>query len=341
MLFKRRKRLQIGIIIFEVTDACNQACKFCYNYFKAPALQTTIAAPDYKLANRTLKKLLHQADVGSISFSGGEPMLVPKIHDLVFRARLGGSSVNILTNGTLLTDDDIAIFNDLGVAAIQIPLLSDDAAIHDAITQRPGSWAKAWANARRVVGVREKWLTPVLIISRMNVDSIESTMAMYGLLGVKRVMVNRFNIGGLGIRYAEDLVLSNDMLRDAFRRVDKQAEKLGIKVYSGVCTPMCVLDPREYPNIIFSHCTTDLVSRPLTISYRGDVRFCNHSPKVLGNIHNESLEEIIGNSVSEEYYSAIPEQCAGCALWERCKGGCRAASEQLFGRFDMADPLIR
>ena len=103
---------------------------------------------------------------------------------------------------------------------------------------------------------------------------------------------------------------------------------------------MCVLSPAEYPNITFTHCTTDLRSRPLTVNYRGDVRFCNHSPRVMGNIHQESLAEILERETLDGYYSTIPTKCSGCDLWERCRGGCRAASEQLYGTFDLADPVL-
>ena len=105
-------------------------------------------------------------------------------------------------------------------------------------------------------------------------------------------MVNRFNIGGLGLHNAPELKLSKEELRGVFARVDRVAGELGMIIQSGVCTPMCVLNPDDYPNIRFSHCTTDLSTRPLTVNYNGDVRFCNHSPRVLGNIYEKTIGEI-------------------------------------------------
>jgi radical SAM protein with 4Fe4S-binding SPASM domain len=96
----------------------------------------------------------------------------------------------------------------------------------------------------------------------------------------------------------------------------------------------------DYPNIRFSHCSTDLSQRPLTVNYRGDVRFCNHSPRVLGNIYTTPLKEIIRTSQVDGYFDSVPSLCTGCKLWERCKGGCRAASEQLYGSFDRVDPIM-
>lgn len=341
MLFARRKKLELGVVVFELTDACNQACKFCYNHFKGAPGYCAPEPPDFRMAERTLKKLLKEASIASLSFSGGEPMLLPHIHDLVLKARFAGSNVNVLTNGTLLKDEDIAIFNDLGVALIQIPILSTDAAVHDALTSLPGSWERATTAARKVAAKRAGWLAPVLILTHQNLATIEPTLELYAELGATNILVNRFNIGGLGIGNARELAMSHAELREAFGRVNAKLQQLNLRAHSGVCTPMCLLRPKDYSNITFTHCTTDLRSRPLTVNYRGDVRFCNHSPRVLGNIHNESLDAILEHSQSDGYFASRPVECAECTLWERCRGGCRAASEQLYGTFDRVDPIVQ
>ena len=133
--------MRIDHLVYELTGACNQCCRFCYNYWRDGS--TPIAPPDPSMARKTLKKLLSQASVGSLSFSGGEPLLLPNVHDLVLHARFKGCQVNVLTNGTLLTADALENFQSLGVSAIQIPILSADASVHDYLTGLPGSWEKA------------------------------------------------------------------------------------------------------------------------------------------------------------------------------------------------------
>jgi MoaA/NifB/PqqE/SkfB family radical SAM enzyme len=145
--------VELGFAVFELTDACNQACRFCYNHFKGGAEPCSVAVPDFRMARRTLKRLQREAKIGSISFSGGEPMLMPRIHDLILKARLGGSNVNLLTNGTLLKAEDINIIRDLGVGVVQIPLLAHRADVHDHITQLPGSWERAMASAKRIAEI--------------------------------------------------------------------------------------------------------------------------------------------------------------------------------------------
>ena len=331
----------IPFVVFELTDACNQKCKFCYNYWKGAGCTIDIPAPDFRLARRTLRRLLRQANIGSISLSGGEPMLMPRIHELTLKARFAGANVNLLSNGTLIKDMDVEIMNQIGVGNIQIPILAAEPTLHDYTTGLKGSWQKAVDNARKISGTKPDWLLPVLIVSKLNADHIEEILRFYhSEFGATRAMVNRFNIGGLGKVNASELTLTTAELKDAFAKVDQVAGELGMTIQSGVCTPMCVLNPEDYPNIMFSHCSTDLSHRPLTVNYKGEVRFCNHSPRVLGNIYDKTIAEIVTDCQSDGYFDNIPTPCDTCKLWSRCRGGCRAASEQLYGTFDKVDPIV-
>ncbi len=331
----------IPFVVYEVTDACNQKCKFCYNYWKGGECSVVPAAPDFRLARRTLRRLMRQATLGSLSLSGGEPTLMPRIHDLALKARFTGANVNLLTNGTRLGPSDVEIMDQIGVGCVQIPILAAEPVLHDYTTGLSGSWQRAVDSALRVSAKRADWLLPVLIVSKLNAHCVGDIMRFYNSrFGVTRAMVNRFNIGGLGLHNALELNLSTAELRDVFERVDRVAGQLGMIIQSGVCTPMCVLNPDDYPNIRFSHCSTDLSNRPLTVNYKGEVRFCNHSPRVLGNIYEKTIGEIVAESQNDGYFDTIPTPCGKCELWARCRGGCRAASEQLYGTFDRVDPIL-
>lgn len=332
----------IPFVVFELTDTCNQKCKFCYNYWKGDGSKSCVPGPDFRLARHTLRRLLRQATVGSLSLSGGEPMLMPRIHELTLKARFAGANVNLLSNGTLIKDMDIEIMNRIGVGTIQIPILAAEASLHDYTTGLQGSWQKVVDNARKISAIKSGWLLPVLIVSKLNVHQVEKILRFYhSEFGSTKAMVNRFNIGGLGKLNASELTLTVAELKDAFARVDNVAGELGMTIQSGVCTPMCVLAPEDYPNIMFSHCSTDLSNRPLTVNYKGDVRFCNHSPRVLGNIYDKTIGQIIAESRGDGYFDKIPAPCDTCGLWSRCRGGCRAASEQLYGTFDKVDPIMK
>ena len=330
-------RVPIDNLVFELTGACNQCCRFCYNHWRDG--RTPIAPPDPSKARKTLKKLLSQATVRHLSFSGGEPLLLSNVHDLVLHARFKGCKVNILTNGTLLTADALDSFLSLGVSVIQIPFLSADASVHDSLTGLPGSWEKALDALRRTgkAGIG----AAVLVITKVNAPGVSETLSLIAGCGVRTVMVNRFNIGGNGIRNARELVPDRKTLQDAFSAIEAFAgAHPDMHFVSGVCTPLCYLDTARFPHIRFSRCSTDLSGRPVTVNYNGDVRFCNHSPRVLGNIHSRPIGDILADPEINGWYAGIPDECGKCTLFQRCGGGCRAASEQVHGTFSALDPIL-
>ena len=330
-------RFPIDNLVFELTGACNQCCRFCYNYWRDG--RTPIAPPDPSKAWKTLKKLLSQASVRHLSFSGGEPLLLSNVHDLVLLARFKGCKVNILTNGTLLTAEALDNFLSLGVSVFQIPLLSADASVHDSLTSLPGSWGKALDALRRTgkAGIG----AAVLVVTKVNAPGVAETLSLIAECGIRTVMVNRFNIGGNGIRNARELVPDRKTLQDAFAAAEAfAAANPGMHLVSGVCTPLCYLDTAPYPHIRFTKCSTDLTGRPVTVNYNGDVRFCNHSPRVLGNIYSRPIGDILGDPEINGWYAGVPEECGKCLLLQRCGGGCRAASEQVHGTFSALDPIL-
>ena len=117
--------------------------------------------------------------------------------------------------------------------------------------------------------------------------------------------------------------------------------RLGLDVVSGVCTPHCLLDPEEYPHVRFGSCGTEAYRRPLTFDVEGNVRMCNHSPRVMGNVYRQPLEEILFSDYACSWESGRAAFCEECGRGERCRGGCRAAAEQVGGTLRDADPVTR
>ncbi len=335
-----KSKIKLNLLVFELTDACNQQCKFCYNHWKGTDSESLRIASEYSKTKKVLKKIFSQAEISSVSFSGGEPLLASRVHDLALMCRFHKSQVSILTNGTLLTNTDLNIFNQIGVNRIQIPILSSKSHIHDSLTQLLGSWTKCVEATQKILAVSPEKYNAVLVLTKQNIDDIDDTLNFYDQLGVRTVLVNRFNVGGMGRKFKSELELSHKELQESFSKINKFAVLHSIQFHSGVCTPVCVLNPMDYPNITFSFCNTDISVRPITINHQGDIRFCNHSPRVLGNIFERPLKEILVEYFQSDYFNAIPEYCSDCNLLSTCKGGCRAASEQVYDTFSKVDPVV-
>lgn len=118
----------------DITQACTERCVHCY-------------VPEYNplyLPHEKACEVIHEfREMGGlqISFSGGECMMHPDFEKIVRFAREQDLIVTVLSNLTLCDDRKVAMLKEC-CAHVQVSLYSMDPAVHDAITQHPGSWAK-------------------------------------------------------------------------------------------------------------------------------------------------------------------------------------------------------
>ena len=68
---------------------------------------------------------------------------------------------------------------------------------------------------------------------------------------------------------------------------------------------------------------------------------CNHSPRVMGNIYHQTLSEILFSDYACSWTDVEADDCCGCLKWDVCRGGCRAATEQIGNALDRVDPVVK
>jgi len=326
-------------IAFEITSVCNLQCKYCYNIWKAPQALPFKHYNNYHQALKTLKQLFKIADVPHITFTGGEPFLAERFSEIVLFTRLKNKSLSIISNGTSAKSEDYKTMSELGVSLIEIPILADNAAMHDSLTGIKGSWQKVVDSAKSIVPLKMQ-LVAVIVITKINYNHIDKTLEFINSLGIRRIMLNRFNIGGAGIVHQQELTLTHEELNLAYQKASITGKTLGLSLSSNVCTPLCVVNPQHFPNIRFSTCSPNVEKRPLTLDILGNLRFCNHSPTILGNIYTDNLEKMLHSEKAQLWNTVVPEYCTNCELYSKCMAGCRAASEQLQLSLNHVDPLV-
>jgi radical SAM protein with 4Fe4S-binding SPASM domain len=338
MFSLRPPRIDLGSIVFEVTPRCNLACRHCYNPYKRPG-EPPPRSYGYRDNLRALKRLLSQAAPRQVTISGGEPLMAERLLELVLWLRLKGLGVTLISNGTQGGPDEWAQLVELGVALFELPVLGPDAATHDAVTQQPGSFEATQATMRLLLE-RGARVCAAVVVSRMNLHRLEATLAHVASLGVRSVLLNRVNIGGLGLRHWRELWLEPAEVEAMLVRAEAAATEHGLSVVSGVCTPLCAVDPSSHPHLVTPTCSTDPARRPLTMDGGGQLRSCNHSPVILGDLFQQPLAEILASPELARWREVRPAMCQPCERWDDCLGGCRAASEQLGQGLDTVDPLL-
>lgn len=323
--------------IIELTPACNLRCMHCYNWWWHDG-ENIGGHGSYKKAFRLLDHLIKKTTVENVTFTGGEPTISERFVELVLHAKLKGKRVTIITNG----NGPLSVYKQLTKMQVDMMEFSVHASlpeIHDRITGKPGAWDTAMKHMQLMMdhGVR---VTPVIVVTSLNYQYVEDTVRFFFQKGIRSVMVNRYNLGGEGLQHP-DLSANALQLREVFRKLDQFAADYSIYLFSGVCTPHCILNPDDYPNIRFGSCSSDVYRRPLTFNPEGELRLCNHSPVVVGNIYKQSFSDIFANPYIAEWDDLNLSFCKGCVRLPKCKGGCRAASEQVGLSLKNEDPIVR
>ncbi len=330
--------LNLQHIAFETTDRCNLDCVYCYNIWKTDAVER-VPFNSYTKAIETLKKLFSVANIQYVAFTGGEPFLSERFAEVILFCRIEGKQVTLISNGTQGKAKDYKQLIKLGVGLFEFPIHSAQADIHDHMVQVPGSWQKSVTSTREVLQLGGS-VVPVVVITKHNVNQLGETLEFINSLGCKRIMLNRYNIGGKGCANPMEVSATAAELRSAFAVANDKAMELDLCLTANVCSPICLLNPADYPLIGFGHCSFDVLKRPITLDINGNIRLCNHSPVVVGNIYQKELDEILYSDYTTQWETSVPDLCKPCSQWSLCKGGCRAASEQCFGTLAKEDPII-
>ncbi|MHC5056270.1 MAG: radical SAM protein [Planctomycetota bacterium] len=324
-------------LVFEVTQECNHSCAHCYNCWKNPVDYPRGALP----TRETLAmygKVLDETGASLVSLSGGEPMLREDIHDIVSFLNDRGVAVNLITNGSRLPEDAIERLAGK-ISVFELPLLSSDRAVHDAMSGREGAFDDATlamatlkANRERVVGV--------FVATKRNLPTWRRTAELAFALGLDGVMFNRFNPGGEGARHIDELQAGPEELSEALDTANEISGEYEMPISCSIAMPPCLLDHARWPRLSFGFCAAGTERAYYTVDPLGNLRPCNHSPTVLGNVRERDFWELAESSAMKDFVSARPGFCSGCGSEDECLGGCKAAGEACSGSAWEADPFL-
>jgi radical SAM protein with 4Fe4S-binding SPASM domain len=332
-----QEKYSIDHLLFEITQECNLSCVYCYNYWRRPG--ETVQQYSFSTAHKTLKKLLQTIDCKHITFTGGEPFLTDGIEELVLQCRMKGIGVTIITNGTVAKQSSYEMLRKLGVSLFELPFHSTSPEIHDSLTGHSGSFQKVLESICILKEIKSEFCV-VCVLTKSNTGSLRQTLEAAYDYGIRRFMLARYNIGGRGIQHPQNILPDLQTLRSAFSDANEFVQKSHMKISANVCVPFCIINPEDYPNIPISSCGEAFTRRPVTIDASGNLRICNHSPKIIGNIHSDTVLKMAESDYALSWETTQPAICHSCTQWEKCHGGCRAASEQSGRGLDCEDPVV-
>ena len=166
----------------ELTHRCNLRCLHCY----LGAQSDHQGRHERELGTERLLSILDEITEAGCLFlllTGGEPLLRRDFREIYCRAKNNGLLVTVFTNGTVITESILELFDDLPPQAVEITLYGATAGTYEKITGVPGSFDRCLAGIQGLldhkVNVRLK--TVLMTLNRHEFYEIERMAKNYGV----------------------------------------------------------------------------------------------------------------------------------------------------------------
>ena len=324
--------------VFEVTERCNHDCPHCYNCWKNPVDYPTGELPTDQTLDM-LGRMLDQTGASLVSLTGGEPFLRDDIYEIVDFLADRGVTINMICNGSLVTEESIACMAGK-ISIYELPLLSVEREIHDRLSGRTGAFDDVTMAIADLKAASER-VVCVFVATKLNLPAWEETAELAIALGADGIMFNRFNPGGRGGRNIELLQATPAELTEAMDAADRMSEEYEISISCSIAMPPCLFDHTRYEKLTFGFCAAGTDRAYYTLDPLGNVRPCNHSTTIIGNIRETNFWDMVDSAAMKDFFDARPEFCGGCKLADVCLGCCKAAAEVCCGSVWALDPFVK
>jgi MoaA/NifB/PqqE/SkfB family radical SAM enzyme len=223
-----------------LTYTCPERCVFCSEEHRMARFRQFPVT--WGRAATILRQ--HAARGGDgVHFTGGEPTIHPRFLDILRLSRKLGMRTSIGTIGTMLSRpgfaESVLPFLDEALFSLHGP----DAATHDALARRAGSFERVTEAIRRCVAVRPDFGAYVnTVLTRHNAAVLPQTIALADALGAKLIVVSNTTPEGAGLDAYDDLAVPLSVLAETLPRA-AGAAKTAVLRFFGV--PMCLLGPHR------------------------------------------------------------------------------------------------
>ncbi|MFH1999749.1 MAG: radical SAM protein [Planctomycetota bacterium] len=328
-------------LLFELTKACQNRCVFCYNVWKedhAYPKEELTATEAMKLMDRVIP----ESGCRFMGLTGGEPLLKEGFFEIVSHIASKGVTPVLISNGKLLTEDNVARCMESGIEYFEVSLHGHKPGVHDELVRRSGSFEEA-IEAVLQIKKRGGQVNTVFVATKKNISRFKEYVELNALLRTDWILFNRVACGGEGIDLWASLAPSPADLRGAFEVGAALAEKYRIGLSAGVQIQPCLVDLSRYPHIKTSFCPLNGEldgNAYFAIDPAGNLRMCNRSKQILGSLRKRPFWDLVESAAVKAFCRAVPEFCRDCGLARVCAGGCKADALSCHGTLKRPDPYL-
>lgn len=318
-----------------LTYRCNLSCRFCYAGCHCQKRSDTHEMSTDQV-KRVLKMIWEEAQTPSVSWTGGEPTLRDDLAALTEAATDTGLRVNLITNGTNLTENLVADLVKAGLRSAQVSLEGPDASVHDALTQLPGSFDRTLRGIALLQqhGVHVHTNTTA---NRMNLAHLTRMVSLVKSLGLTRLSMNM--VIPCGSAPDGDVTLSYTEMASFIPDIQQTADAADIRFLWYSPTPYCIFNPVA-ERLGGKAC--EACDGLLSVAPNGDVLPCSSLPKSVGNLLRTPFERIWQGRRARWWRDKryAHSRCQRCDLFTACTGACPIYWDAM-GYTELTDPTAR
>ncbi|MBN2104828.1 radical SAM protein [bacterium] len=304
-----------------LTYRCNLRCRFCY-----ASCGCRRSDQEYEMNTqevfKVLERIRYEAQVPSVSFTGGEPVLRKDLLDIVRHAKSLSMWTNLITNGSRITPELADALKEEGLDSAQVSLEAGTPELHDDIVQHQGAFRKTLDGlyALKSAGIRVHTNTT---ISAMNKDCLADILNIVKQSGLDKLSMNLLMPAGSSLQSLDQLLVSYSEIGDIVLRIKELAESMQLEFMWYSPTPICLFNPiiHGLGNKACAAC-----DGLLSIAPNGDVLPCSSYPESVGNLLDQNVSfEDLWHSEKVLYFQQkafAHEKCQQCEHLTVCQGGC-------------------
>lgn len=322
----------------ELTEACPERCRHCYNFVRDPGYRPkTISKDDIDFFLDEFK-----ANGGfHVILTGGEPLAVfDKLMYAVQGVLSRGLSLSLNSNLMLARPEKMKALRDAGLEHILTTLFSHDPETHDFIASRPGAHADILKGIEiaRDAGIR---VSVNMIVTTVNDTHVYETGKLLHSRGHEKFIANRMIPSTLNSdSLKKEFLVKEGSARRMLDDLSRLNREFDMTVSTCRALPHCFLgDLDEYFSFTARGCNGG--KRHLLLGTDGVSRACVHEAETYGNIHEIGIKGIWENMKKWRRKDLLPKGCQECPLVNICEGGCRQVAEVVYGDWSEKDNLCR